>query len=189
MSVPRFWTSERLILCQVAPRDAVLVRDYGIRSREFHRPWDPVRPHDYWELGTVADRLARELDLAAQDRALILYLAQAAVPDRIIGRVALNNIVRGASQSCSAGYGLAPDATGRGYMTEALDEAVRIAFGELDLHRVEVNVIPRNSRSLGVVERCGFEREGVSPKLLKIAGRWEDHVRFAKRNLAMEGTG
>lgn len=184
--MPRFWTSERLVLRQLAPRDATIVRDYGIRSREFHRPWDPVRPHDFWEQTTVAERLARELDLAAQDRSLVLYLAQSAVPDRIIGRIALNNIVRGASQSCSAGYGLAPEATGRGYMTEALGEVVRIAFGDLGLHRVEVNVIPRNSRSLGVVERCGFEREGMSPRLLKIAGRWEDHIRFAQLNAAME---
>jgi ribosomal-protein-alanine N-acetyltransferase len=72
-------------------------------------------------------------------------------------------------------------------MTEALRAAVeRIAFGELGLHRVEVAVIPRNTRSLLLAERCGFEREGLSPRFLKIAGVWEDHVRLARRNPEME---
>lgn len=184
--MPRFWTTERLLIRQLAPVDAELVRDYLLRSREFHGPWDPIRPANFLETDIVAERLGRELEHAGQDRSLALYLFQAAMPERIVGRLALSNIVRGAAQSCSAGYGLAPDATGRGYMTEALTEAVRIAFDEMHLHRVEVNAIPRNVRSIAVAERCGFEREGISPRFLKIAGRWEDHLRLARRNTAME---
>lgn len=182
----RSWTTDRLVIRQLAPEDAAIVCDYGLRSREFHRPWDPVRPSDFWEPRVVAERLADELELAAQDRALIVYLLRREDSRRVIGRIALNNIVRGACLGCSAGYGLAPDAIGSGYMTEALNRMVEVAFDELALHRVEVNVVPRNLRSIALAERCGFEREGVSPRYLRIAGRWEDHVRFARRNLAME---
>jgi len=184
--VSRSWTTERLLIRQIRPEDAPIVRDYGLRSREFHRPWDPVRPSDFWELPVVADRLATELELAGQDRSLAVYLSPLGESDRVIGRIALNNIVRGACLCCAAGYGLSPDATGQGYMTEALQEMVRVAFHDLGLHRVEVNVIPRNTRSIALAERCGFEREGLSPRYLRIAGRWEDHLRFARRNLAME---
>ena len=31
-----------------------------------------------------------------------------------------------------------------------------------------------------VLERNGFVRYGVAPSYLKIAGRWQDHVMFAK---------
>lgn len=182
----RAWTTQRLVLRQLTPADADAVRDYGQRAREFQRPWDPVRPPDYWDVESVAARLGSELDHAGQDRSLALYISRGAAPDVIIGRVALNNIVRGAFQSCSVGYGLEPGATGRGYMTEALTELVRIAFDDLKLHRIEANVIPRNTRSIAVAERCGFEAEGVSPRFLRIAGRWEDHLRMAKRNGAME---
>lgn len=182
----RFWTTDRLALRQLAPADAEAVRDYQLRTREFHRPWDPVRAAGYWELDAVSERLGRELEHASQDRSASFYVSQAAVPDRIIGRIALNNIIRGSFQGCSVGYGLAPEATGRGYMTEALSEVVRIAFDEMRLHRVEANVIPRNGRSIAVAERCGFQREGLSPCYLKVAGLWEDHLRMARRNAALE---
>lgn len=178
----RLWTTDRLVIRQLGPGDASLVRDYGIRSREYHAPWDPVRPADWWEPRTIADRLRHELEQAVEDRGLALYIALSQEPDHIVGRVALNNIIRGAFQGCSAGYGLAPEATGHGYMTEALNEAVEIAFRELHLHRVEVSVVPRNTRSLAVAERCGFEREGISRAYIRIAGVWEDHVRFARIN-------
>lgn len=145
-----------------------------------------MRPAGFWEERAVAERMALELDNAAHDRSLALYMTLRQAPDRIVGRVALNTIVRGVFQSCTAGYGLAPEATGNGYMTEALSEAVRIAFDELSLHRVEVNVIPRNTRSVAVARRCGFVQEGLSPRYLRIAGRWEDHLRFARLNARLE---
>ena len=57
--------------------------------------------------------------------------------------------------------------------------ALDVAFGELGLHRVEVNVQPTNRRSLALVARLHFFCEGYSRRYVKIAGRWRDHVRFA----------
>lgn len=180
------WESERLLLRRLEAVDAPRVAEYGLRSADFHAPWDPIRPAGYWELSTTARRLQLEHIMADEDRGLVLYLSHRENPGEVIGRVALNNIVRGAFHSATVGYGLAPDATGKGLMTEALDRVVTIAFDDLGLHRVEANVIPRNERSLGVVERCGFEREGVARSYLRIAGEWEDHVRFSRVNESWE---
>ena len=57
--------------------------------------------------------------------------------------------------------------------------ALDFAFGTLKLHRVEVNIQPVNARSLALVERTGFAREGFSRRYVKIGGRWRDHVRCA----------
>ena len=38
---------------------------------------------------------------------------------------------------------------------------------------------PANRRSVALVTRTGFAREGHSRRYLKIGGRWRDHVRFA----------
>ncbi len=173
------WQAERLSLRQLGPEAAAAVRDYGLRSREYHAAWDPIRPADFWELPVVADRLASQLIEADQDRSLCTYLSTLDEPDRVIGVVNLRNIVRGALMGCVIGYGLAPDAVGHGYMTEAVKRAVRIGFEDLGLHRIEINIMPRNARSIAVAERCGFHREGLSPRYLKIAGHWEDHVRYA----------
>ena len=67
-----------------------------------------------------------------------------------------------------------------GFMSEAIECISAVGFDELGLHRLEINIVPRNARSIAVAERAGFRREGIARRYLKIAGRWEDHVRYAK---------
>ena len=99
--------------------------------------------------------------------------------DALVGVFNFSEIVRGAFQSAYLGYyAFAPHA-GRGYMREGLALALDFAFGTLKLHRVEVNIQPVNARSLALVERTGFAREGFSRRYVKIGGRWRDHVRCA----------
>jgi ribosomal-protein-alanine N-acetyltransferase len=64
-------------------------------------------------------------------------------------------------------------------MTEALGLALRHAFHEVRLHRVEANVQPANTRSIHLLRRLGFKKEGISRRYLKIGGRWRDHERWA----------
>ena len=180
--MPRTWQTDRLLLRQLGPAAAAVVRDYGLRSRESHAPWDPTRPHDYWELPVVAQRLYVQIIEAEEGRSLCTYLSAKSAPDHVIGVLNLRNITRGSLMSCVMGYGLAPEAVGSGFMTEAIDRMVSVGFDELGLHRLEINIVPRNVRSIAVAERCGFRREGLSPRYLKIAGRWEDHVRYARLN-------
>jgi [ribosomal protein S5]-alanine N-acetyltransferase len=174
------WETHRLLLSLLRPNAAAAVREYGLRSAEFHRPFDPLRPADYWELPIVADRLACQVLEAEQDRSLCLFIVLKSEPKRIVGAVNLRNIMRGAMLGATLGYGLAPDATGHGYMTEAALRMVRIAFQDLGLHRVETNIMPHNAPSLAVAERAGFVREGLSPRYLQINGKWEDHVRLSR---------
>ena len=99
--------------------------------------------------------------------------------DALVGVLNFSEIVRGAFQCAYLGYyAFAPHA-GDGYMAEGLELALDVAFRRLKLHRIEVNVQPNNVRSLALVRRAGFRREGYSPRYVKIAGRWRDHVRLA----------
>ena len=99
----------------------------------------------------------------------------------IVGVVNLNEIVLGVFRSAYLSYwGYVPFG-GRGLMTEALREAVRFAFDELGLHRVEANIQPGNTRSIALVQRAGFTKEGFSPDYLFIGGAWRDHERWALR--------
>ena len=99
--------------------------------------------------------------------------------DTIIGAFNIGEIVRGLFKSAYLGYyAFAPHA-GAGYMSEGLELVLHVAFRVLKLHRVEANVQPTNRRSLALVRRAGFAREGYSRRYVRIAGRWRDHVRMA----------
>jgi ribosomal-protein-alanine N-acetyltransferase len=97
----------------------------------------------------------------------------------LLGAISLTEIVRGAFQSAYLGYYIGAPYAGRGYMTEALQLMLGIAFRRLGLHRVEANIQPGNRASIRLVKRAGFGREGYSPRYLKIGGRWRDHERWA----------
>ena len=99
--------------------------------------------------------------------------------DAIVGVINLNNIVRGSFLSASLGYYALARHAGQGYMQEGLELAKEYAFRQLGLHRIEANIQPNNKRSINLVKRCGFVREGYSRDFLHIEGAWRDHERWA----------
>jgi ribosomal-protein-alanine N-acetyltransferase len=97
----------------------------------------------------------------------------------IVGVVNLNEIVYGLFQSAYLGYyGFSPY-DGQGLMEEGVALAAAHAFRSLRLHRVEANIQPDNRASINLVRRLGFQKEGLSRRYLKVAGRWRDHERWA----------
>jgi [ribosomal protein S5]-alanine N-acetyltransferase len=97
----------------------------------------------------------------------------------IVGIVSLSEIVHGCFDSAYLGYYAFSPHDGRGLMEEGLRVVITDAFRVHGLHRLEANVQPGNRRSIRLVERLGFRKEGLSPKYLRIAGRWRDHERWA----------
>lgn len=97
----------------------------------------------------------------------------------LVGWIELTNIVRGVFLNAYVGYYAFEGQQGQGLMREGLQLAARRAFGPLRLHRLEANIQPDNLASIRLVQACGFEHEGFSPRYLKIRGRWRDHERWA----------
>jgi ribosomal-protein-alanine N-acetyltransferase len=64
-------------------------------------------------------------------------------------------------------------------MPEAVVTMLQYAFESLRLHRIEINIIPRNAASRRVVEKLGLRFEGIAERYLEIDGAWEDHARYA----------
>ena len=99
--------------------------------------------------------------------------------DELAGVINISEIVRGGFRSGYLGYYAFAPYNGCGYMTAGLRTVISLAFGRLRLHRLEANIQPGNEASRRLVQRLGFRCEGVSPRYLKIAGRWRDHERWA----------
>ena len=142
-------------------------------SRTLHHPW--IAPPD------TQERFAAYLAQAARDDHAAFLIRHASCGE-LVGYVTVSNIVRGAFQSAYLGYGAFASHAGRGLMTEGLRAVVDIAFGDLGLHRLEANIQPGNIRSLALVQRLGFAKEGFSPRYLRVDGAWRDHERWALRS-------
>ncbi|MFI2779983.1 GNAT family N-acetyltransferase [Streptomyces sp. ALB3] len=64
-------------------------------------------------------------------------------------------------------------------MTEGVTAALRHAFDDLRLHRLEAGIQPANKASLALAQRLGFRHEGLAPAYLYIDGAWRDHERWS----------
>lgn len=139
-------------------------------SRDYHAPW--VEP--FTDMAGFDTWFAQKTTGPH-----VSFLALDGDSGQIAGVVNLNEIVAGAFQSAYLGfYGMVRFARS-GLMTEAVRQTIAFAFGDLGLHRVEANIQPGNARSIALVDRLGFRKEGYSPRYLKISGEWRDHERWA----------
>ena len=160
----------------VTPDDASELAQLLWLNRDFLAPWEPARGSDYFT--EAGQRIAIQDALAEHKLGRNLPLVIVDEADAILGRITLNGIVRGAFQSCSVGYWVSQAACGRGVATAAMTQVISVAFGELSLHRIQAETLPHNVASQKVLERTGFERIGMAPAYLKIAGRWQDFILF-----------
>lgn len=160
----------RVRLRELRPNDEDEFLERVRASRSLHRPW--AHPPDTSEG-------FREFLVGAANPSEALFLIVRSEDGAIAGCARLSQIVLGGFRNAYLGYSAFAEFEGRGYMTDGLRLVLREAFVPIGLHRVEANVQPDNVRSIALVERLGFRREGYSPRYLKIRGRWRDHVRFA----------
>lgn len=78
---------------------------------------------------------------------------------RFVGLVGLR--VEAMRRSAEVGYWLGSRALGRGVMTRSVAALLDVAFGQLGMHRVELQAATANLRSRAVAERLGMTLEGV----------------------------
>lgn len=152
------------------------------RNRAAFAPFDPVQPEEFFTAEGQTERLAFDLEQAEAGRCFRFLLVQPRHPGKIIGLAGLNEIVRGAFQSCFISYKLDHTLWGQGYGSEAIAALTEWGFRNLGLHRVEANIMPRNLPSRRAAARAGFEEEGLAKRYLKINGVWEDHIHMVRRN-------
>lgn len=179
-------STEQLSLKALDESYASQVLDFVIRNKSFLEPWEPGRTPEYYTAAYQRRLLAEERRSIEQGQMFKVWMFKKEEPERVIGSISLNNIIRGVFQSCHLGYRTDEQECNRGYMTEGLQAVIAHAFGRMLLHRVEANIMPRNGASLKVVEKLGFYSEGLAKKYLKIYGHWEDHIHMVLRNEAEE---
>jgi len=152
-------------------------------SQEFFAPWSPTMAADDTPETLFEKQLRRTTDGLASGRDM--RLAGFTDDGRLAGIFNLNEIVRGDFQNAYAGWRVNVELARQGYGAEGVSALVkRVAFVPapqgLGLHRVQANIIPTNLPSIRLAERCGFVREGLARRYLRIAGVWQDHFMYAR---------
>ncbi len=146
-------------------------------SRNFLEPWEPRWAPDELDRGAWRQRLARYVEDYAAGTAIPFFIFEG--EGAMIGGITLGNIRYGVAQTGQIGYWIGQRYAGRGLMLEALGLLVAHAFETLRLHRIEAACIPDNQRSIRLLEKAGFRREGLLRSYLRINGIWQDHFLYA----------
>ncbi len=187
MALFRFSTdppTRPLIRTQNLALRAPVATDYAawavlrMESREFLTPWEPVWNEDDLTRTSFRLRVKRAAREIATDEAYSLFIFDTR-SDILLGGLTLGLVRRGVAQACTLGYWMGERHAGKGHMTEAVRGALRFAFQDLALHRVEAACLPNNLPSKRLLERVGFQSEGMARAYLRINGSWADHLLYA----------
>jgi ribosomal-protein-alanine N-acetyltransferase len=162
--------ADRVYLRRPVPADAAMFIAAVHASQALHHPWVQAP-------GTVAafEQYLERMSEPAHEPFLVRHRGT----DALVGVINLTNIVLGSFCSGYLGYYAFRGYERQGLMREGLALVVQRSFEQLGLHRLEANIQPANQASLALARSCGFEREGFSPRYLKINGEWRDHERWA----------
>ena len=167
-------TSARLLLRRFVPEDFPAFADWHGRAEVYRHLYQPPPGPE-----AIRAKFAEALDgsFAADGDALRLAVA----PRRggaVLGQVKVQIASRAALQG-EIGYVFHPDASGRGYATEAAAALLDFGFRECGFHRLFARLDPENRGSVGVVERLGLRREAHFRQNDRFGGRWGDEMVYA----------
>jgi ribosomal-protein-alanine N-acetyltransferase len=174
--------TERLVLRPPRTSDIGEMRRLLRDNRAHLQPWSPAPAPgmDPASITAVSNAVLRQRSEWKSGRGFAFNVALRDEPARLVGKIALSGVMRGAMHGAYLGYWTDADHQGRGLCTEGIRAVLAFAFGPAELHRIQAAIMPRNERSLRVIEKLGFRREGYAERYLQIAGTWEDHVLFAR---------
>lgn len=153
-------TTGRLILKELEPQDVealtAICQDPGIQQ------WTMIpSPYTRADAESFVNRIAPAGRAAGTDAVFGLYHATTGA---LLGAVGLHGIAPADGRHTAfaeVGYWLAPEARGRGYITEAVRAVCRWAFAQLGLDRIEWTAFVPNEASRQVALRVGFTMEGT----------------------------
>jgi RimJ/RimL family protein N-acetyltransferase len=149
-------------------------------SFELHADPEVMR---YWSTLPMQTRAQAEARVRAQidsfgARQALAWAITMREHDAFIGNVTLFKIDP-EHRRCEIGYSLLRAFWGSGYAREALQLAIAFAFDTLGMHRIEADIDPRNTRSITLIERLGFQREGLLRERWRVGDEVSDTALYA----------
>jgi RimJ/RimL family protein N-acetyltransferase len=168
--------TSRLVLRPMTAADLDDIHAY--QSRPDVCRYLPFEPRSRDEVAEKIANYSTALVLNNDGDSWRLAVERANHPGHVIGDVFFT-IKDTANSTCEIGWILHPDHTGSGYMTEAAQAVLSIAFNELKLHRATAVLDPRNHVSAALCRRLGMTEEAHLREDLWFKGAWGDTAIYA----------
>jgi ribosomal-protein-alanine N-acetyltransferase len=141
-----------------------------------------VFEHTSWNVGSPSD-----LEQYAAQTELPSSLLRLAIAERgsgqLVGTIGFHT-VSAENRSAELAYDLSPPWWGKGIASQACEVMVQWAHSHVELIRVQATVLTSNSRSIEVLQRCGFKREGLLRSYRIVRGRPGDFWMYSHVQLA-----
>lgn len=168
--------AERVTLSPISTKDAAAFFDAVDESRQALAPWLPwVHLNNSLQ---DSERYAQASERDWDTGSAVRFFVKLRATRRLIGVVSLENC-SSMHRVCQLGYWLHTSSWGQGLATEAARRVLDFAFLDMNANRVACAAGTENLRSLKVIERIGFQFEGVARQAEWVQGRSINHAVYA----------
>lgn len=167
---------KRILLKTANINDAEPILNFLKDNKDHLEQWTPKVSENYYTIGYWKNQLASWQQEFEHGKAIRFAITLKDDPDTIIGYCYFTQIFLGPFEACYLGYALGKNFTGKGFMYEALEIAIKYVFNIVKLHRIMANYLPTNEASAKLLKKLGFTIEGYAKEYLYINGKWQDHV-------------
>jgi RimJ/RimL family protein N-acetyltransferase len=187
--LPSAPASHRLMLQSVPPMDwshlpTINTSRLSLRAisaadvDDFYAVYSNPEVMRYWSTPPLLDRIAAskliaEIPEGFSRHELLKWGITLRADDKLIGSVTLFH-PDFTHRRVEIGYALGRAYWRQGYMQETLEAVLNHAFEELNFHRIEADVDPRNTASVRTLERLAFQREGFLRERWQVNGEIQD---------------
>jgi len=173
------YETDRLFLKILQSDSVPLVLDFYKKNKAVFEACEPDRPKNFYTKEYLSALMKCEFDLTMKAIAIRFWVFEKDNPDKIIGTISFQDIIRSVYQCCHIGYKFDPDYWHQGYAKESIQKAISVVLKEFHLHRIEALVLPDNLPSIRLLEKLKFQYEGVSRKCIFLHSRWTDHLCYS----------
>ena len=174
------YETDQLVLRVCNRKEAPMVLDFYKRNLEDFSLYEPISYPAATTLKYHEEILEYEYQCFLDGSIVRYFFFEKNNPFRIVGTMSFRNICGGYYSSCTVGYKVDSACRRRGYAYEALKLGVDLVGREYHMHRMEAIVLPDNVASIRLLEKLGFEREGLLRGKIRLNGEWHDHYMYSK---------
>ena len=159
-TVPAVFESERLILRSYRAGDGPVYYAAGLRNRDHLNRFESDNVVMQLKDEEDAETVVRELaELWNDGKSFFIGCFEKTSQD-FVAQVYVG-VVNQELPGFQIGFFVDKEYEGQGYVTEAVMATLKFVFHHLHAHKVSAECDEANVRSIRVLERCGFTREGL----------------------------